>query len=253
MKRIFAAGIATETNTFSPVPTGLEDFQIQRGRTVCAGHVDYPSLDLSDTWGKQARGRGCEFIFSLMAWAMPSGITVRAAYEALRDEVLTDLRAALPVDIVLLNLHGAMVAQGYPDCEEDLIQRIRDVVGTRAVVGVEFDLHCHLTEAKIAAANIVVTYKEYPHVDVNERAEELFELAIEASSGSIRPTMALFDCRMVGSYPTPREPLRSFVDAMMQAEERKEVLSMSFGHGFPLADLPHVGAKLLVVTDNDES
>lgn len=75
--RIFAAGIATETNTYSTVPTGLDDFQIQRGEDASNGQVGYPSLDLSITWGRQAKARGDEFIFSLNAWAQPSGITIR--------------------------------------------------------------------------------------------------------------------------------------------------------------------------------
>jgi microcystin degradation protein MlrC len=56
---------------------------------------------------------------------------------------------------------------------------------------------------------------------------------------------------MIGLYPTSREPLRGFVDAMSAAERRPGVLSVSFGHGFQFADVPHVGAKMLVVTDND--
>jgi microcystin degradation protein MlrC len=250
--RIFAAGIATETNTFAPIPTNLDDFSVQRDSDALSGRIDHPGLDLSATWGKQAQEHGAELVFSLMAWAQPGGITVRSAYETLRDEVLEDLKGALPVDIVLLNLHGAMVAQGYEDCEADLIRRVREIVAPEAVIGVELDLHCHLTGAKIAAADIVITYKEYPHVDVRERARELFELAVAAHLGRIRPTMALFDCRMVGLYPTSREPMRGFVNAMKEAERREHVLSISLGHGFPFADLAHVGAKMLVVTDGDQ-
>ena len=251
--KIFAAGIATETNTFSPIPTGLDDFLVQRGSDVLAGRIDYPNLDLTATWGQWCKARGDEFAFSLMAFAQPFGITVRSAYETLRDEILNDLRAAMPVDVVLLNLHGAMVAQGYDDCEEDLLCRVRDIVGPEGVIGAELDLHCHLSTSKIAAANLIITYKEYPHIDIHERARELFELAVQTKLGRIRPTMALFDCRMIGLYPTSREPLRGFVDAMMEAERHQGVLSVSFGHGFQFADLPHVGAKMLVVTDNDQA
>ena len=132
--KLFAGGIATETNTFSPIPTSREDFLVQRGKDVLEGRIDHPGLDLSAIWGMQAKARGAEFVFSLMAWAQPSGITVRSAYESLRDELLGHLRAAMPVDVVLLNLHGAMVAQGYDDCEEDIIRRVRDVVGPEAVI-----------------------------------------------------------------------------------------------------------------------
>lgn len=249
--KIFAAGIHSETNTFSPIPVALEDFRIQRGTEALGGRVPYPDLDLTDPWGHQSRARGDDFIFSLMAHAEPGGLTTDAAYESVREEILGDLRAALPVDVVLLMLHGAMIAQSYEDCEEDLITRVRALVGSEAVIGVEFDLHCHLSDSKISAADLVITYKEFPHTDPNERARELFELAIATRLGRCRPTMALFDCRMVGLYPTSRQPMRSIVDALHAAEQREDVLSISFGHGFQFADVPHVGAKVLAVTDGN--
>lgn len=215
------------------------------------GRSSYPNLDLTAIWGKRAEARGDTFVFSLMAFAQPFGFTVKYAYETLRDELLQDLKNSMPVDVVLLMLHGAMLAHGYDDCEQDVIGRIRDIVGPRAVIGVELDLHCHLSESKIAAADIVITYKEYPHVDINDRAAELFELAVRTKLGEIRPTRALFDCRMIGLYPTTRQPLRDFVNFMTEAERRSGVLSISFAHGFPFGDVPHAGAKLLVVTDND--
>lgn len=251
--KVFAAGVATETNTFSPILTGRRDFFVQRGKDLATCPATYPSLDLSAVWGKMARERGHEFVFSLNAWAQPSGFTTRSAYETLRDEILDDLRASLPVDVVLLMLHGAMVAQGYDDCEEDMIARVRQIVGKDVVIGIELDLHCHLSKAKLAAADIVVIYKEYPHTDMNDRAREVFELAEATRLGRIKPTMALFDCQMVGMYPTTRQPLRGFVDAMSEAEKRTGVLSISFGHGFQFADVPHVGAKVLVITNNNES
>lgn len=248
--RIFGAGVATESNSFSPIATRLEDFRVLRGCDVAAGRTD-PGLNLGDTWGRQAAERGDQFIFSLNAWAEPAGITVREAYERLRDEMLSDLQAAMPVDVVLLMLHGAMLAEGYDDCEEDMVRRVREIVGRDAVIGVELDLHCHLSERKLAPVDIVVTFKEYPHVDINDRARELFALAVATRLGHIRPTMALFDCQMIGLYPTSREPLRGFVEAMMAATRRKGVLSMSFGHGFQFADVPWMGSKMLVVTDDD--
>lgn len=251
--KIFGAGIATETNTFSPMPTGMDDFFVQRGTDAARGRVPYPSLDLSQIWGRQAAAQGHEFVFSLNAWAEPSGTTLRSTYESLREEVLRDLRAAMPVDVLLLMMHGAMVAEGYESCEADMIRRVRDIVGRDAAIGVELDLHCHLSEPTIAPADLVITYKEYPHTDINERAAELLDLAVRTKRGEIRPTMALFDCRMAGLYPTSRQPLRGFVDRMMEAERRPDVLSISFGHGFHLADVPVAGAKVLVITDNKPS
>jgi microcystin degradation protein MlrC len=250
--KIFAAGIATETNTFCPFPTGMSDFTIQRhGDRRGSGTVE-SSFDLREIWEHQAHARGASFEFSLMAWAQPSGITLKSTYESIRDEMLTDLQRSMPVDVVLLMLHGAMIAYGYESCEEDILYRVRQIVGPNVVVGVELDLHCHLRDSLLALANLIITYKEYPHVDVNERAHELLDLAVDTRLGRVRPTMALFDCRMMGLYPTSRPPLRQLVDDMMAAESRPGVLSISFGHGFQFADIPGAGAKVLAITDGRE-
>ena len=68
--------------------------------------------------------------------------------------------------MVILALHGAMAAEGYDDCEGDILQRIRGIVGERVPIGAELDLHCHITDAMVRHATALVAYKEYPHVDI---------------------------------------------------------------------------------------
>ena len=79
-----------------------------------------PTLPLI-VWRDRAREQGWSVVEGLAAFAQPAGGTTRSTYEALRDEILADLRKALPVDAVLLNLHGAMIADGYLDAEGDLL------------------------------------------------------------------------------------------------------------------------------------
>jgi microcystin degradation protein MlrC len=248
--KIFVSGIITETNTFSPLPTGLADFEVTRQADL--DQAAPTSEDgVLETLQRKARAGGHEFIFSLIAFAQPAGLTVRTTYETLRDEFLTDLKAALPVDIVILPLHGAMVAEGYDDCEGDMIARVRELVGEDTVIGVELDLHCHLTEIMVAKSDLIVIYKEYPHTDMAVRAEELFELAVATAEGRIKPTMALFDCKMIGMYLTPFEPMRGFVDEMMAAEGKEGVLSLSLAHCFPWGDVAECGTRMLAITDDD--
>jgi len=223
--RVFAGGIATETNTFSPMPTGMADFDIVRANSIPESGIS-PAIDM---FQQRTEERGWEFIFSLYAWAQPAGITTRATYESLRDEMLDALRAAQPVDIVLLLLHGAMVADGYDDCETDMIARVREIVGPEAKIGVELDLHCDVTQQMIDQSDAIVIYKEYPHIDIVDRADDLFTITADTAMGKIKPAMALYDCRMIGLYLTPFEPLRSLVD---------EMLAMEGKDGLPVALLP---------------
>jgi microcystin degradation protein MlrC len=249
--RIFIASLGTETNTFSPLPTGRRTFEetlLVREASRRSAH--FAAVPVT-TWRRLAEADGHTVVESLSAFAQPGGRTVRTVYEGFRDEILADLEAARPVDAVLLFLHGAMVAEGYDDCEGDLIGRCRAAVGPRVPIGVELDLHCHLTPAMVSQASVIVTFKEYPHVDIGDRAADVYRLTTAAARGAVRPASALFDCRMIGMYRTPLPPMRGFVDRMRALEGRDGVLSVSLGHGFPWGDVADVGTRMLVVTDGD--
>ena len=252
--RIFAASLATETNSFSPVPTSRASFEAtlyfkpgehpDRG-TLCTGPL-YVAR-------RRAKQEGFELIEGSCFWAEPSAPVSKDSYESMRDEILGQLRAAMPLDGVLLGLHGAMAAHGYDDCEGDLIARVREIVGPKAIIGVELDPHCHLTEKRVRGADIIVLFKEYPHTDFLDRAEELVTLVVKAIRRDIRPVMSLYDCRMIDLFPTTREPGIGFVRKMKGLEGRDGVLSVSLGHGFMQGDVPEHGARVLVVTDNKKA
>ena len=250
--RIFSGALATETNTFAPMPTGLASFN-DRGYFPAGPHPDHMLYFSGPLWGARLRGaeRGWDLVEGMVAGAQPSGITTRHAYETLRDELLRDLRAALPVDMVLLGLHGAMVADGYDDCEGDLLTRVRAIVGPDVVVGAELDPHNHLSAAMLAQANLLVCYKEYPHTDVKERALELVDLCAATVEKRIRPTLAVVDCDMVTLVHTSRNPARAFVDRIQSLEGHDGVLSISITHGFPWGDVADMGTKVFVYTDNN--
>ena len=247
--RVFTGGVATETNTFSSLPTGMADYDIWRAGESQTGEEYF--FVASSVFQKMAAERGWESIFSLQAFAQPAGLTIRSVYESLRDDILDALKEALPVDIVLLSLHGAMVAEGYEDCETDILQRVRSIVGPDTKIGVFLDLHCDVTEEMTDLADVIVLYKEFPHIDITDRAKDLFNIMADAAEGKTDPTMGLFDCRMIGSYPTSYEPLRTFVDDMLAQEGVDGILSLSLVHGFPWADIPTIGTRMLAVTDGD--
>jgi len=247
--KIFTACLGTETNSFSPIPTGLDLFE----RTMLVRNGDFGErvflfgLPLV-TWRERAHALGWSVAEGLAAFATPAGDTTKAAYEALRDEILAELDAAMPVDAVMLNLHGAMVADGYPDAEGDLLTRVRERIGPDTPLLAELDLHGHMTRAKLDASDALIYYKEYPHVDAVERAHELFDIAQGMLEGKLKPCMAMHDCRMLGIFPTTREPLQSFVSRMKTLEQQPDILSVSLVHGFPWSNTPEIGMRALVVS-----
>ncbi|NLD55328.1 MAG: M81 family metallopeptidase [Burkholderiaceae bacterium] len=251
--RVFSGCLATETNTFAPMPTGLASFR-DRGYFPAGKHPAHFFHFAAPTWAARERGRpaGWELVEGMVAGAQPSGTTTRAAYESLRDELLADLRSALPVDMVLLGLHGAMVADGYEDCEGDLLARVRALVGPDVVVGAELDPHNHLSAAMVASADLLIAYKEYPHTDALERARELVDLCAATAGAQVRPISSVVDCEMIVTIHTSRDPARAFVDRIQALEGRDGVLSISITHGFAWGDVPDMGTKVLVYMDGNQ-
>ena len=248
--KLLIAGLATETNSFSPIPTGtlaFEDSFVSRQATA-----EVPNLFSAPLheWRRMGEAKGWEVHESLAAFAQPAGTTIRATYEMYRDEILTAVREVQP-DVFLISMHGAMIAEGYDDCEGDLLVRAREMLGQGAVIGLEIDPHNHLTEEMLAAADLIIAYKEYPHTDSPDRARELFALAADTVEGKIKPVMRDYDCRMITMYHTTRAPMRGFVDEMSAMEGQGGVLSVSLSHGFPWGDCPRVGTRTLVITDGD--
>src|SRR4051812_5544439 len=249
--RIFTASLATETNTFSPVPTDRASFEMAF-YAAPGDHPATPTLCSSPMVAlrRRAAAESLTLIEGTATWAEPGGLIQRQIFEALRDEILDQLRAALPVDAVILGLHGAMVAQGYEDCEGDLLAQVRAIVGPDVVVAAELDPHSHLTPKRVAASDILAAFLEFPHTDFYERGEHVVELGLRAARGEIRPVISTFDCRMIQVLPTSREPMRSFVDRIKALHGADGTLSISVIHGFMAADVPELGTRILVVTDN---
>ncbi len=252
--RVFTGSLATETNTFSPLPTGLAAFTGHE-HFKAGTHPDRMTFYGGPLWVARDRAvrHGWTLIEGLVASAEAAGTTTRAAYEALRDELLADLVAAMPLDMVVLGLHGAMVADGYDDCEGDILARVRRVVGPATKVGATLDPHAHLTPDMVAAADVLVLFKQYPHSDVLVRAEEMVDLVHAARQGQIHPTPALVDCQMVVPIHTTREPGRGLVARMQAMEREGGALTVSIAQGFATGDMPEMGTKVLVYTDADPS
>ena len=253
--RIFTAALATETNTFSPIAIDRRAFEAALYAPP-GQHPETPTLCTAPiTVGRRVCAeQGWELIEGTAAWADPAGLINRETYEGLRDEILEQLQAALPVDAVVLGLHGAMIAAGYDDPEGDFLARVREIVGPDIPVCAELDPHSHLTAKRVAAVDWFVAFKEFPHTDFVARAEDLWAIVVRRLTGALRPVMSVFDCRMIDVFPTSQQPMRGFVDKMMEIERTDpRVLSVSLIHGFMAGDAPELGTKLIVVTDNDRA
>ncbi|WP_339760401.1 M81 family metallopeptidase [uncultured Hoeflea sp.] len=251
-KRVYVGSLATESNTFSPLITDLQDFK-DSFYAPPGEHPLTPTLCSAVFPAARARAGsyGWQVIEGTATWAEPGGIVNNRTWQLLRDQMLAEIEAALPLDAVLLGLHGAMVAQDCLDCEGELLEAVRGIVGPDTLIGASFDPHSHLSSRRIDNLDIVTVFKEFPHTDFAETGERLVELANRALAGEIKPVIAVHDCLMIELLPTSRQPMRGFVDRMRALERQPGILSVSVIHGFMAGDVPDLGTKVIVVTDND--
>lgn len=252
--KIFLACLLAETNSFAPCPTGMGAFEeqgIRRQREDT--HDPMGMLPAILAVRAAAAAEDIELVEGLAAAAQPMGPVVDAVYTALRDELLAGLAAAMPVDGVVLLLHGAMTTDRIDDCEGDLLTRARAIVGGGVPIGVVLDLHCHLTAEMARATDLIVAYKEYPHTDIAETAVAAMQLTLATVRREIAPTLSVYDCRMMGLWPTTSGAMADFVARMRASEALSGVLSVSLGHGMAYGDVGEAGSKLWVVTDGDRA
>jgi microcystin degradation protein MlrC len=250
MKKVFFAALVTESNSFSNIPTNRESFapisgqQALEAESMLTGYLR-PFVE-------RAREAQVEVVIGTCAIAQPGAPVVQADYELLRDRILDDVRAQQGLDAVFLLLHGAMVSQQCLDCEGDLLARVRQIVGAQIPVMAILDPHAHLTQAMIDHATLLAFMKEYPHTDGAERLEHLLEVTQSIWAGKCRPVAAVADCRIVGLWPTQMQPIRKFIDRLMQLERTDGMVSISFVHGFPWGDTPDTGSRMLVYGNGEK-
>jgi hypothetical protein len=162
--RVFTASFGTETNTFAPIPTNRQSFE-ECVYFPAGTHPEEPTL-LSACFPvlrRRALEHGFALFEGLTTFCNPSNKINRDVYEEFRDVILAEVTAALPLDAVVLGLHGAAIAHGYDDLEGDLISRIRAIVGGSCLISAEIDPHSHLTQLRLESSDIIISYKEFPH------------------------------------------------------------------------------------------
>jgi len=235
--KILIARLNHETNTFSPVPTPLAAFGPDGPTFGEAAYRDNKGMRTAmSAFIDLAEAAGATLVTPVSASANPSGPVHAAAYDLL-TQVIVD--AAPGCDALLLDLHGAMVAENSQDGEGDLLRRLRAAV-PGVPIGVALDLHANVTAAMVDNADVIVGFKTYPHVDMYETGEHAGRLLLDRLAGRGQTHM-----RWRG-LPLMAHTLRSasFTGAMQRAieaacaAEAADSLAVSIFAGFSLADIP---------------
>jgi len=244
-----------ETNSFSIVAADMQRFIA--GRT-------YEGEQVARALKGTRHGLGAVFDLAaefgwtlsspLAADAAPSGPVTADAFQYYSAKIINGLRAAMPVDGVILILHGAMIAEGVDDAEAELLRQVRGLIGKDIPVAVTFDLHGNVSADTARMCDIVSSYRTTPHVDNYETAERAGRLLQRAMNGDIKPKVAysqgpMFYALDAGRTITGKGPMvevLKLADAAMDADA--EILDIAINVGFDWSDKKCIGPSVLVTT-----
>ena len=250
--RVALAGFLHETNTFAPTRALLDDFIQGGGYMPLARGVDLITQSRGINLGiggavEYGESAGWDMVPVLWAGAIPSAHVVRDAYDALSDEIIAGIASAGPLDGVFLDLHGAMVAEHEDDGEGRLLARVREAVGPDVPIAAALDLHGNITQAMVDAADVLVGFRTYPHVDMAEtgrRAAEQLGRLMARGKPFAKAFRRLPFLVPIAWQSTRAEPARAIYDLVADAETGP-VSSTSFFFGFPAADFPGCGPTVI--------
>lgn len=252
MARIAIAGMQHETNTFAPTRAGLEDFIHGGGwPALCRGaaireSVHGANIPIAGAITRLAAA-GHDLVPLIWAAASPSAHVTREAFETIVGEMVERLTAAMPVDGVYLDLHGAMVTVDHDDGEGELIARLRRVVGPRVPIVASLDLHANVTRQMVAQSDALSIYRTYPHTDMAETGDRAARLLDDMVRSGQRPAKGIRGFDYLTGLPSQStfiEPAATLYRLLAEIEGRTGV-ALSFATGFPMADFDECGMTVV--------
>ncbi|MEX2519966.1 MAG: M81 family metallopeptidase [Paracoccaceae bacterium] len=250
--RVLSAHIAHETNTFSILRTGMDEFR-KRGlftgagvakaltgtRTEIAAHID------------AAARFGWDLAQPVSVAATPSGMVTAECWEELQALLFDAMDGSY--DGVILALHGAMVTETTEDAEGTLLAGLRARLGEEIPIAVTLDLHANVTAAMAEHASILLAYRTYPHIDQYETAMRAAEFLDAAMQGEVRPKVMRLQPPMLEGCNHGRTQGGVMSDLIARAEELAgadaALLSLDICAGFTLSDIAEVGPSVLATYD----
>ena len=252
--RLAVGGLIHETNTYATEFAGmtpLAAFEQYHGDEI--EHAFKGSNHQIGGFIEGARQVGATVVHTFLAQATPSGTIEADAYFTMKHAILDGIRAVLPVDGVLLALHGAGVADGVEDLEGDLACAVRALVGPGIPIAAVYDLHGNVTDAMRDACDLTLPCKLYPHTDFHERGIEAVDLLLRVIRRELEPVTFVRRLPMLPYIVTTHA---GFIPAEVNEVCRKladqaGVIDCSWFHGFPYADIAAPCPAVVCTTAGD--
>lgn len=252
-KRVLLGQFMHETNTFCRRFTDESAF---RGFYCHEGDAALDALSGTQNevagFADVARAEGWNLVTPVATFATPGGPVTHRAWEAFGERILTAACRDGPFDAVLLSLHGAMVLEDGRDGDARLVHELRGIIGAKVPLAVTLDLHANLDPGMASAADIILSYKTFPHVDMRDtgrRAAKALRLVLGNAPAQCRTVVrkpAMISLPEGGR--TDREPMLGMMARARElTDASRGILDVSLNAGFSFSDVPEIGPSVSVV------
>ncbi len=252
MTTIAIGGIMHESNTFSDTPTDYAAFS----HTFASNIIKVWGEAHHEVSGfiQGATDYNYTIYPTMMASATPAGRVTDDAFDRLTNMLIQHLKSVPNCEGVLLALHGAMVAESYPDGDGEVLRRLRDALGQDLPIVVTLDQHANVSEQMVAESTALVIYKTTPHIDQRQRGLQAAELMMRICKDGVAPTQVLVKPPMllnIRYHVTSAAPMNAILNAAKELEQEPNVFVANVAVGYPYADVHEAGPSFVVVTDNN--
>lgn len=252
---VLTAEFAHESNTFKKGFTALDDF---RSETYLLGEAAIAERGDANTelagFLDAAREAGWKVTHVISAHAGPGARVARAAFDDIAGQICEAVKSnRATLDGILLSLHGAMVTEFCEDGEGELLQRLRAIVGPDVPIAVSLDLHANCTPLMCELADVVLSYKTYPHIDMRERGLQAGRILEGRMAGRTRPRTLRAHRPMLDEINGGRSdegPMVPLYARARAAEAEPGIFAVSLNAGFSDADIRDVGPTVTVTYDS---
>jgi microcystin degradation protein MlrC len=253
--RVAIGGFQHESHSFAPRPTRYVDF-VQPGGfprlTVGAGVFDAVRGTSVPIAGAIDAAEGCDLVPLAWCFANPAGPVQDEAFERIAALIIAELSRALdagPLDGIYLDLHGAAVADSFPDMEGELLRRVRAVVGDLPLA-ISLDPHCNLTPKMVALCDVLVPYRTYPHIDMRATGAQAMRLLLQRIARGKPWARAFRQVDYWIALPMQCTMMAPMLEVMGERVRLAAgVVELAYCFGFPYADFHDCGVALAAYAD----
>lgn len=247
--KVALAQFIYESNTFNSQEADLSYFDPRGIRlTEPAAIREWASSNRSQMSGSLDELAELDCVthpFFVAVCGTPGGRLSLKCYDQIKTTFAETLQRALPADVLLLHLHGAVCAVGQDDVEGDLLKMLRQEIGFTGRIVLSLDLHANVTARMLQHVNASTAYRTFPHQDFYETGQRAARLCLGPQP--LTRTLAKIPAIIPPTATDHRSgAFAAILDAARDLEADPDIVDVSLFPVQPWLDIDDLATRVVV-------